>query len=68
MLAGASIAYEPTAITWHAHRREADALRRQLFAYGSGLTVLATKQMLVPRPGGAFLRRVRSALRRGWTE
>lgn len=64
MFAEASIAYEPTAITWHAHRPEDDAIRRQLFAYGSGLTALATKQILSSTTRGAFLRRARSALRR----
>jgi O-antigen biosynthesis protein len=40
---GYQLVYEPGAMIHHAHRREYEALRRQVFAYGSGLTALLTK-------------------------
>jgi len=40
---GYQLVYEPGALIHHAHRREYEALRRQVFAYGSGLTALLTK-------------------------
>jgi glycosyltransferase involved in cell wall biosynthesis len=33
---GETLAYEPAAIVYHAHRREHDALRRQIQGYGTG--------------------------------
>jgi GT2 family glycosyltransferase len=34
--AGHTIVYEPGAWVWHRHRREQDALRRQIYAYSKG--------------------------------
>jgi O-antigen biosynthesis protein len=34
--AGWTVAYEPTAYTWHKHRTEFNAVRRQLFNYSKG--------------------------------
>lgn len=34
--AGHTIVYEPTAWVWHRHRRDAAALRRQIYAYSKG--------------------------------
>jgi len=34
--AGHTIAYDPTAWVWHRHRRDAPALRRQIYAYSKG--------------------------------
>jgi GT2 family glycosyltransferase len=34
--AGYRIAYEPQAFVWHRHRRDIDALRRQIYAYAKG--------------------------------
>ena len=64
LLSGAAIAYEPAAIAWHAHRRQDEGLRGQLFGYGSGLTAYATKQALAPATRRAVLRRVPRALSR----
>jgi glycosyltransferase involved in cell wall biosynthesis len=34
--AGGTILYEPSAYVWHRHRRELDALRRQIYDYSKG--------------------------------
>jgi GT2 family glycosyltransferase len=44
--AGYAIAYEPAAIVYHEHHRTFDALRRQTFGYGAGLTAYLTKTVL----------------------
>ena len=43
---GYRIVYEPSAIVHHWHRREYEALRKQMYAYGSGLTAHLTKVLL----------------------
>jgi glycosyltransferase involved in cell wall biosynthesis len=35
---GQAVLHWPAAITWHTHRREMDALRRQLYGYSAGLS------------------------------
>jgi GT2 family glycosyltransferase len=64
ILAGKTIAYEPGALAWHLHRRGEQALRRQLFGYGSGLTAYAFKHMLASRTGRDVIERVPGGLRR----
>ena len=49
LLGGWTIAYEPSAVVWHRHRRELDALAEQLFGYGTGLTAYLTKHLLTSR-------------------
>jgi GT2 family glycosyltransferase len=44
--AGYAIAYEPAAIVYHEHHRTFDALRRQTFGYGVGLSAYLTKTVL----------------------
>ncbi len=44
--AGHAIAYEPAAIVYHEHHRTFDALRRQTFGYGVGLSAYLTKTVL----------------------
>ena len=46
ILAGETIAYEPSALVWHRHRRDISALRAQMFGYGSGLSAYAFKHLL----------------------
>jgi GT2 family glycosyltransferase len=56
VLSGHTILYDPRALVWHEHRRDYDALRRQLFAYGAGLSAYLLKTMIAhPRliPGFA---------------
>jgi O-antigen biosynthesis protein len=59
VMAGYQIAYEPSAIVRHAHRREYDALRRQVHGYGVGLTAYLTKTLIDhPRRIPRFLMRL----------
>ncbi len=44
--AGHAIAYEPAAIVYHQHHRTFEALQRQTFGYGAGLTAYLTKTIL----------------------
>lgn len=37
LLAGGTVRYQPTAVTWHFHRRDLPSLERQLYGYGVGL-------------------------------
>lgn len=48
--AGWRVRYEPSALVWHHHRRELDALDRQVHDYGVGLAALYTKWALRGRP------------------
>ena len=43
---GGTVAYWPTAVTRHFHRRDLDGLRRQMRGYGSGLTAFYTGSIL----------------------
>jgi GT2 family glycosyltransferase len=44
--AGYQIVYEPSAILRHAHRRDYDGLRRQVYGYGVGLTAFLMKTLV----------------------
>jgi glycosyltransferase involved in cell wall biosynthesis len=44
--AGGTVAYTPSALTRHFHRRDLDALRRQMRGYGSGLSAFYTASVL----------------------
>jgi len=46
---GDQLVYEPRSFCWHEHRRDDDALRRQLFNYGAGFTAILTKSLLCDR-------------------
>lgn len=50
--AGGTVAYWPSAVTRHFHRRDLDGLRRQMRGYGSGLTAFYTASVLA-RPSTA---------------
>jgi GT2 family glycosyltransferase len=43
---GSAIAFEPSSLVWHHHRRDMATLRGQMRGYGSGLTAFAAKQLL----------------------
>jgi GT2 family glycosyltransferase len=47
--AGHTVVYEPAAVMWHRHRRSMEALRRQMFRYGVGLSATVTKWLLEDR-------------------
>jgi GT2 family glycosyltransferase len=45
VLAGGRIDYVPSAIVWHRHRADIQALREQLYSYGHGLGAYLAKHM-----------------------
>ncbi len=62
LLAGHAIVYQPAAVVWHHHRADRQALLKQMFGYGTGLSAFVTKyirgrstrsQVLRRLPGGA---------------
>ena len=61
---GAELAYEPAALVWHHHRTELAGLRRQMYAYGSGLTAFLTKHLLDRATRRQVLRRIPAGLGR----
>jgi len=63
LLAGHALAYEPSALVWHSHRVELAALRRQMFAYGTGLSAYLSKHLLDRDVRPQMLRRVPQGVR-----
>lgn len=57
LFAGHTLVREPSAIMWHRHRDDTDALRKQVVGYGRGLGALLTKLCLRPRILGMALAR-----------
>ncbi|MFW3386638.1 UNVERIFIED_CONTAM: glycosyltransferase [Kocuria sp. CPCC 205274] len=47
--AGYTLVYVPSALMWHRHRRSYDALRRQMYRYGVGLSATVTKWVMEDR-------------------
>jgi hypothetical protein len=64
LLQGFKIAYEPTALVWHLHRRESQALRSQMFSYSAGLSAYACKQLLASETRPDVARRLPGAVLR----
>lgn len=64
LAAGHRIVYQPDAIIWHRHRRDADALPAQAFGYGAGFGAFLTAAIR-HRPGAlpALLRRLPRGIR-----
>lgn len=58
LMAGERIDYEPSAVVWHHHRADEEALRSQLRGYGSGLTAYLTGTLLRRGSRTALLRAV----------
>jgi glycosyltransferase involved in cell wall biosynthesis len=50
---GHAVLHWPSAITWHTHRRDMEALRKQLHGYGAGLSAFYAS-MIRSRPTAAF--------------
>jgi GT2 family glycosyltransferase len=46
LLSNGLIAYEPSALVWHVHRRDGRSVARQMYSYGSGLTAYICKHLL----------------------
>ncbi len=65
--AGFAISYEPAALVWHEHRVDDQALRRQMHAYGLGLTAYLTKHLMHARSRRELLRRAPGGLRHALT-
>ena len=64
LLAGSSIAFEPSAIVHHSHRGTSDEFRHQIFGYGVGLAAMYTALVMEdPRHGRDLVRRLPHALR-----
>lgn len=54
---GHRLVYQPSAVVYHEHRREYDALRRQVFSYGAGLTAYLIRTLTHnPRLIPSFIR------------
>jgi GT2 family glycosyltransferase len=63
VLTGHTVVYQPKAIVMHAHRPDLEGLRRQLYAYGAGLSAYLVKTLLSnPRLIGAFARKLPTGL------
>ncbi len=43
---GHQLVYTPTSLVYHLHRREYEALRKQIYSFGIGLTAYLTKSLL----------------------
>ncbi len=65
--AGRSLCYEPSALVWHEHRVDDNSLRRQMYAYGLGLTAYLTKHLLDPGSRRMMLRLIPGGLRHALT-
>ncbi|MET7691762.1 glycosyltransferase [Streptomyces sp. NPDC005483] len=64
LTAGHMLAYQPSAIVWHCHRRTWDAVAGQVFGYGAGLGAYLTGALLKnPRRLPALLRRLPRGIR-----
>ncbi len=65
--AGATVVYQPTAVTFHFHRRTIDELERQMFGYGVGLTAFYVSLIVSqPRLVGKIIRLIPHALHDVW--
>lgn len=62
ILDGHALVYQPAAVVWHHHRVAPEALKRQLYGYGLGLSAYATKLLTNPRTAGTVLRRIPTGL------
>jgi glycosyltransferase involved in cell wall biosynthesis len=58
LFAGRALVYEPSAVIWHLHRSNTEALGRQMYGYGLGLTAYLTKHMLDPSTRWQVFKRV----------
>ncbi|MCW2699965.1 MAG: hypothetical protein JWQ45_1500 [Blastococcus sp.] len=62
--AGRALVYEPAALVWHHHRADPEALLRQMFGYGAGLSAFITKCLLQRNTRREVLGRIPLGLRR----
>lgn len=64
LFAGDALVVEPSALVWHRHRADLDALRVQAIGYGAGLGAWLTKVALSPATMKVAVRRAPDAVRR----
>ncbi len=62
LLGGHRLAYEPSALVWHRHRSDPEALREQIAGYGVGLGAWIGKLLVDRRTAPMVLRRGARAL------
>lgn len=62
LLTGHQLVYEPSALVWHAHRRDLRLVRQQVFGYGVGLGAVLTKRLLRPSERRDMLTRLPAGL------
>lgn len=55
---GSAVVYEPAAVVWHHHRADPEALLRQMFGYGSGMTAFIFKCIWQRSTRSDVLRRI----------
>jgi GT2 family glycosyltransferase len=60
---GHTVAYEPSAIVWHAHPDGMANVRRQVYRYGVGLTATLTKTLIAGPNRRALVRAVPAGIR-----
>ncbi|WP_371667097.1 glycosyltransferase [Streptomyces sp. NBC_00289] len=64
LAAGHTLAYQPSAVVWHRHRRTQNAVAAQAFGYGAGLGAYLTAAVVThPRILPALLRRLPGGVR-----
>lgn len=56
LAAGHRIVYDPTAVSWHRHRRTWEALRHTIYGYGVGVYATWTRNLLIDHELTVFLR------------
>jgi len=54
LIAGYTIVYEPSALSWHRHRKSMQELRTTLYGYGVGVYALLTRHLTQNREWGVF--------------
>jgi O-antigen biosynthesis protein len=59
LLEGGRISYEPAALAWHEHRAALEALDRQMYDYGKGLSAYLCKHALSRRSAARMAGRAR---------
>jgi GT2 family glycosyltransferase len=63
LTSGFGIAYEPTSLAWHRHRRDLAGLEEQLGGYGTGLAAFGFKQFQSPATAARLVRHLPSLVR-----
>jgi hypothetical protein len=54
LAAGYQIIYDPSALSWHRHRRDWEQLRQTIYGYGTGVYAFWTRKLLVDGEWGVI--------------